>query len=159
MRHDQSDMFFFHANPFAYLVKSAGSRGALSAGHRGGPVVGYNHGYRRLVVYRVEQPRDSRMGKGGVANHAYGGPYSRVGCSLGHGDGGPHVHAGADGAIGGKCSQRVASNIAKHTGIGVVGHYLVEGIEQVSVAASLAEHGGPSFHDIWDFSCFPGIHV
>ena len=103
----------------------------------------------RPLVHGVQQPRHARMGEGRVADHGDRGVLSRVGGAFGHGDRGPHVHAGVDGVERSQPPQRVAADIAENLAGGI---FLADHLGQcgvhVAVSASLTQCGRAGHDDL-----------
>ena len=79
------------------------------------------------------------MSEGRVTNHGNGWEYACIGCTLGHGDGGSHVHTTVDGTERRQGTQGIATDISKDTGSFVFCRYLVQCIVYITMTAPLTK--------------------
>ena len=154
-RDDGADVLFGNAQAFADGLNAARACAVLAAGHAGGEVVGDAQRDIQITVHGIQEAGHAAVGEGGIPDDGYCGVGARVGRTLGHGERGTHFHAGVEAVEGGHPAQRVAADVAKDAGTGVVFEHVVEGGVEVPVAAALAQcrgarghyfRGGEGFH-------------
>ena len=120
-------------------LKLIGASRILSTCHRGSEVVADDHCDISILIDSIQQSGHTAMGKGRVADDSHSRPLTCIAGSLGHRDRGSHIHTAMDGLVGWQETEGIATDITKHTGIGILTKHLVKGGIDITVTTALTE--------------------
>ena len=138
-RHHHTHMLRLHAQAKTDGFELVGAGRVLSARHACGQVVGDDDGDVGFVVHGIQESGHAAVGERRVADDGNSREESGIGSAFGHRDACSHVHTRREALEGRQCSERIATDVAKHTMVGIVGKNLVQCGIDIPVSTTLTE--------------------